>query len=348
MRTPTPQVVVFTALAAVLCPLNVGRAVLSGSASALAATPAEEADALIARSNDLRSAGDDQGALPLLQKAVRVHPSPRTFAQLGLVEKALGRWAEADEHLTEALKSFRDPWIQKNIKVLEPTLAETKRNVGRVEITGEPDGAEVLVNGRSVGKVPLAHPVRVSAGTVDIELRAPGYQRALRTLAVAGMQYQPVVVRLERESSARAEPLTTVPEAGLRGASTDPGPEPWRRWAVGGALGGSAVGVGLGVLGLFRHNSGVNKFNRLGCFVSDGKFNRENSTDLGPCREAKADYENARTLSIVGFSSGAALGIAALVLHLTTPDGDSSEPRMARASCAPDLANPGLACAVRF
>ena len=117
------------------------------------------------------------------------------------MEKALGRWAEADRHLTDALKGGQDPWIQKNVTVLEKTLAEVKRQVARIEITGEPVGAEVLVNGRPVGKVPLPQPVRVNAGTVDIELRAPGYKPTLRTVAVVGLQYQPVVIRLEREGS---------------------------------------------------------------------------------------------------------------------------------------------------
>ena len=82
-----------------------------------------------------------------------------------LVEKALGRWAEADRHLTDALKGGQDPWIHKNLTVLEKTLAEVKRQVARIEITGEPVGADVLVNGRPVGKVPLPHPVRVNAGS---------------------------------------------------------------------------------------------------------------------------------------------------------------------------------------
>src|SRR5689334_12741785 len=75
------------------------------SGVALAATPAEQAQELMQRANTLRRAGDDEGALPILQKAYELYRSPRTSAQLGIVESALGRWVDVDDHLTYALKA---------------------------------------------------------------------------------------------------------------------------------------------------------------------------------------------------------------------------------------------------
>ena len=207
----------------------------------------------------------------------------------------------------------------------------------------------MLVNGRLVGKVPLAQPVRVNAGSVDVELRAPGYKPTLRTVAVAGLQYQPVVIRLEREAGPSPEGRLAMPE-GI-GAKGDAGEAPsgnWRPWAIGGAIGGAAVGVGAGILGLARHNADINEFNRKGCFETGGMFVREPpNSDLGPCKTLNASAKNATTLSIVGFSAGAALGATALILFLTAPD-NPGETRTAHATCVPDLARPGLACALRF
>src|SRR5688500_5007277 len=77
--------------------------------------PVGESEALLARGNQLRRAGDDEGALPIFKRAYELHKSPRTIAQLGLVEWALGRWVDADEHLTEALKAVNtDVWIRNN------------------------------------------------------------------------------------------------------------------------------------------------------------------------------------------------------------------------------------------
>jgi hypothetical protein len=326
---------------------------LLAPARAGAATPAEEAEALVRQGNQLRSAGDDQNALPLFEKAVQVHPSYRTWAQLGLVEKALGRWAEADRHLTDALKGGQDPWIQKNVTVLEKTLAEVKRQVARIEITGEPVGAEVLVNGRPVGKVPLPQPVRVNAGTVDIELRAPGYKPTLRTVAVVGLQYQPVVIRLEREGT--GDSSASPPPGGgplSLGMDADRPVQPWRPWAVGGALAGAAVGIGVGVLGAVNHDQKVTDFNKYPCAEApDGSIvNKNTGVKDQKCANLRASYKNAKTMAIVGFTAGAALGATALVLYLTTPSGGGGgETAMATAPvCAAGPGLVGLGCTLRF
>ena len=224
------------------------------------AAPRDEAERLIEQGNALRKAGDDEGALPVLQKAYQVSPGPRTAAQLGMVEWALLRWVEADDHLTEALKgSDNDPWLRKHRSDLELSLAKVKKQVSRIEITGEPEGAEALVNGRSVGRVPLTSAVRVPAGSVDVELRAPGYKPLLRTLVVTGGQYQPVVLRLEREVGG---PTASGGTAGQVEAERDEDAAPdrpgsWRKWTVATAVAGAAIGVGVGAYGALRHDSKV-------------------------------------------------------------------------------------------
>ena len=319
-----------------------------------AAGPAEEAEALVRQGNQLRSAGDDQGALPIFQKAVAVHPSPRTWAQLGLVEKALGRWADADGHLTDALRNGnQDPWIQKNVNVLEKTLAEAKRQVARIEITGDPVGADVLVNGRPVGKVPLPQPIRVNAGTVDIELRAPGYKPTLRTVAVVGLQYQPVVIRLEREGSGEAPPVPPPPGGGPLSLDAAQGQssQPWRPWVIGGAVAGSAVGIGVGILGALQHDQKVTDFNKRPCGEApDGSIVNKNSGMRDQtCADLRTGYKNAKTMAIVGFTAGAALGVTALIVYLTTPSGGGGETAMASAPvCAAGPGHVGVGCTLRF
>src|SRR4051812_16035681 len=80
---------------------------------ARAADPTEIED-LIRQGNDLRRAGKDERALPLLRKAYDLAGTPRTAAQLGLVEVALGYRLEAERHLSESLASPRDVWVRKN------------------------------------------------------------------------------------------------------------------------------------------------------------------------------------------------------------------------------------------
>ena len=56
-----------------------------------------------------------------------------------------------------------------------------------------------MINGRSVGKLPLSGPVSTSAGSVDVEARAPGYQHEMRTVNLTGGPYQRLVMRLQKD-----------------------------------------------------------------------------------------------------------------------------------------------------
>ncbi len=303
-----------------------------------------EVEALLQKGNDLRRSGDDQAALPVFARAHELAPGPRTAVQLGLVEQALGRWADADLHLTTGLRAKQDPWILRNRDTIEEALGRVKHHVGRVEITGEPVGAEVLIGGRRVGHVPLAEPVRVSAGTVDVELRAPGYRPTLRTLMIAGGQYQPVVMRLERIGSpigSLPEAVTDSPEAstsGLAGRAT-----PFIKY---GALGGAAIGLGVGIFAVARHSDLVGSFNGRGCVEDGGGMGVLNNGSYDTeCATLAADYQNAKTLAIVGFVGAGAMVATAAILHFvgrpTEPERTSLGAGPVR--CAPALGGRGLA-----
>src|SRR5262249_49377570 len=120
-----------------------------------------EAEALIRQGVELRSQKKDERALPLFEKAYQISRSPRAAGQLGLVEMALGYFVDAERYLGEAVSSPDHPWVAKNLPTLKAQLAAAKGQIGELFIVGEPAGAEVLVNGKSVGKLPLAAPIRL-------------------------------------------------------------------------------------------------------------------------------------------------------------------------------------------
>jgi hypothetical protein len=155
------------------------------SAVLAAATPASssptasaaEVEALIAEGNELRRAGNDGKAFSRFKRAYDLARTPRTAAQLGLVELQLGYHLDADRHLREALAAAGDFWVAKNRENLQTALAHLASNLGQLVITGGPDGAEVRVNGAVVGTLPLPEPVRVPKGSVVIEVSAGGRVR---------------------------------------------------------------------------------------------------------------------------------------------------------------------------
>jgi hypothetical protein len=332
---------------------------------------ADGADDLIRRGVDLRKHGDDQGALPLLQQAFAQSHSPRAAGQLGFCEQGLGLWAEAEAQLTLSLAAEGDPWVQKNRLILERTLLVVRAHIARVEVIGEPDGAYVLVNGNQVGTIPLASPVHVATGEVEVEVRASGYRRASKSFHIDGGQYQKVVLRLERDVVAPAGSATSasvgtvaapmVPPAAVEHAMERPAPGvgeasgasvsagrasvKWILW------GGGVVGAGLGVYGALHNKSLVKQFD--GECAIDARTGQPVATSAGTttarCADLRSGYESAAHLGIAGFIAAGALTAGGFVAWMLEP----RQPRVGVAlmSCTPGWdarLTPWLSCALRF
>ena len=104
---------------------------------------------------------------------------------MGLAEIALGRWEAADDHLDEALAASPDPWIKKNQGTLREALDGVKAQFGAIQVLGEPSGADVVIDGRVIGKLPMAEPARVRPGEYRLEVRAEGCLTARRDVSVS-------------------------------------------------------------------------------------------------------------------------------------------------------------------
>jgi tetratricopeptide (TPR) repeat protein len=157
----------------------------------------EASESLIQQGLDLRRAGRDVDALEKFERAYSMEPSPRAAAQVGLCLQAVGRLADADAKLSEALSSPNDPWVKKNLAILKASSEEAKSHVARIEIVGTPTGSEVFLTGRSIGRLPLSKPIAVDEGTVVLEFRASGFATQTRQVNIRGGQYQKLLVRLE-------------------------------------------------------------------------------------------------------------------------------------------------------
>ena len=109
----------------------VGIGALAAIGPARAAQSGEE-ETLIRHGIELRKAQDDLAARAEFQKAYDLTHSPRAAAQLGLAEFALGRWDDAEGHVSEALRAPKDPWIAKYRAELDRSLATIKAHVARI------------------------------------------------------------------------------------------------------------------------------------------------------------------------------------------------------------------------
>ena len=329
---------------------------------AMAAWPAVAAPAPDEGLNDkgveLRRKGDDRGALDAFQKAYDLTHSPRATAQLGLVYQALGRWELAGPLVEKALQSPGDAWVKKYQAQLQEALTTIKQHLARIELTGEPEGADVIVNGVPAGKLPLPGPLTVSIGTVDLQVRASGYRDDIRKVTLAAYQYEHIFVRLDKlPDLAEAKPIPPVTPPPTDGAVAPKPPQPDEtseggvaprtiiKWS---ALGLGAAGLTTGLVTALLHQSKISDFNNDGRKCQDnGGTAMVNGNPDAACQSLLDSAHTYRTWEIIGFVAGGAFAATYLVLQLTEPPTGSSGTTAAW-SCVPSLATPGAACAVRF
>ena len=316
-----------------------------------AAEPAE-VETLIRQGVQLRTQGRDALALPLFQRAYDLERTPRTAAQLGLAEFAMGYWLASERHLSEALASPRHPWVAKNRPYLERSLKEVRASVGELEIVGTPAGAEILINGKAEGVLPRAAPVRVNDGMAQVTVRAPGFEELRTTVQVLGGKRERVNVKLVRTKTAAvavargadpapdpdrsftAPPLPPPPGGGRPDLSAKPAaPEPasgsapsWVRpaaWITGGL---AVVSLAVGGYGLYDMKQHEDRFNTRPSPSTGGReCSTDNPTKGSPfCKTLYDRTVSSQRLGLIGLQAGGLLAAASVVAFLWSAD-DSSE-----------------------
>jgi hypothetical protein len=307
------------------------------------ATPAHadaaEVEALIAKGNELRRAGKPGPALPYFQKAYELAHTPRTTGQLGLAELAAGYPVEAADHLATALESPNDPSIGKYRQMLADALTMARGQIGELAVQGSPAGAEVLVDGRSVGALPLPSTIKVPAHNTEVIVRAPGYAERRQFVPIAGGHRHEVAIDLPR-----IEQAPELPPVVMVSPSPAPSPSPPRptsasavaeehaadattggdgsglrtaAWVVGG---GAVVAAGTGLALHLSAESNLSDFNGS-CKndPTDGIVMRIGGVlTKEQCHDHLDSWTWQRRWSVIGYVSGAALAVASTVLFLTS------------------------------
>lgn len=162
---------------------------------------AQSADALIEQGVALREQGRDEEAADVFARALEREPTPRARAQLGLAEQALGRWVDAERHVADALEERQDRWIASRSAVLEEALAEIRSHVGSLDVHADVAGAELRIGTRLVATLPLARPVHVEAGEVELRVSARGWRSARRRVDVTAGETVRVGIELVRSDA---------------------------------------------------------------------------------------------------------------------------------------------------
>jgi hypothetical protein len=233
---------------------------ISYAAAAQAADPETEARERFERAVKLYEEGDYDAALVELKRASELRPSYKLYYNIGQVRVAMHDYAAALDAYRKYLDNGGDrvpaarrDQVQKEIKKLE-------QRVAKLSIETDVPGAEIFVDGASIGVTPLAAPALLNAGTRRLIVRHPDYLPQSRTLSLAGGVQEKVSFSLSTSAPSPAEtraaapnrtpvkqptasPLAPLPASPQQDQSSGSGL--WVGWAVTGALAAGAAVTGV-------------------------------------------------------------------------------------------------------
>jgi hypothetical protein len=169
-----------------------------------------QARTAVAAGLEARRQGHDQDAIVLFQQAYAVDPRASTAAQIAFALQALGQWMEAEVQLNR-VRAMSDPWIVRHRVEIEDALQMVQAHLGSVFVSGQPQGAQVMIGGRLVGQLPLEQPIRVPVGTTTVTVSADGYYPVERSVLVTPNSQFRESVELVPRPAEHHEPTVVTP-----------------------------------------------------------------------------------------------------------------------------------------
>ena len=239
--------------------------------------------------------------------AFRHKPSHDVAGNLGTLEAALGLYRDAAEHIELALRIYAPSGTTPaQLAVTRELFATAKTHVGEVSITSNVEGAEILVDGVSVGRAPLACPVYVEPGEHVVEGRLAGYENGKKSVTAAKGSSQAVAFELV------ATVAVVVPKTGPGQPKVVPPPVvengPQRGIIIAGAV-GAAVGVVVGaVLAGLASGQASDADEKMGALRSRG-LSDPCATRSAECDDVTGARESRDTLATASLGTFVGAGV---------------------------------------
>lgn len=202
-----------------------------------AAAAIDKADELYRQGNEAYKQNRLKDAYTFYRDAWNIKKSYDIAGNLGAVEMVLNMPRDAAEHLLHSLRGFPANGKPEARDKTRQRLEEALKQIGTLFIKVNIDGADILIDGKSIGKAPLEHEIFVDAGNRKLEARLPGHDPASQQLNVAKGSTHKVSLTLNK--SAAPLPIAIKPKR--------------PSWILpvlvtGGAVSAAALGTGIGLL----------------------------------------------------------------------------------------------------
>jgi tetratricopeptide (TPR) repeat protein len=269
--------------------------------------------------------GRYRDAIREFKAALRLSEKPGLYYNIALCWERLGNLQKAIEYRRKYLKALPNASDAQQVKLQIASLKERLRATS-VVLKGGPAGAEVRLDGKSMGKLPLKEPISVRPGSHKIVVTKPGYERFKSVVGVSAGQSLEVQVEMEKKERALPPPRRPVarprkpPRPRPEGLSTKGKPEPppkekkrKRLWTW------VSLGVGAGILA-----GGV----VAGALASHWVDEANKSLDRGDMTGYDDNESQAKAAAItadISYALGGALVVTGVVLYFLE-DRSSEEP----------------------
>ncbi|WP_437318007.1 PEGA domain-containing protein [Sorangium sp. So ce385] len=340
MMTCRSFALLFTAATVIAAPEIAAAQPAAPREASASADAAARADAFYRRGLRLYSDGKYVEAEAELQSAWELNPTFDVAYNLGNTKYQLKKHKEAAQYLSHALRHW--PLMKAAAKLkttAEKRLAESRAQVGALVVTAGAPGAEVLVDGKAVGKAPLEGEVFVEPGEHRVEAKLEGYAPASQTVKVAkgGTAEVTLAMALAKIEAQAAAPGAEAAEggsapgagAGAPAAALAPGvavepaspPQP-KSWVPVIALGAaSVVGLGVGIGTTVASNAASRDVDAQGRAIIDagGQCKDPPSAFADRCSklyDAGSRQETLGNAARVAFVASGVLAVAAVTYAL--------------------------------
>jgi tetratricopeptide (TPR) repeat protein len=158
--------------------------------SSPSAAPEQQLQALEQKAQEAQQANDTERARGFWLQAFSLQATASTALSLGKAELELKRYRDSAEHLDYALRMLPDTASEQTRTAAKKALAEAKAQIAVIQATTNRPGAEVRVDGKTVGKAPLQSSIYLDPGTHDISAHWENNSITRPVAVLAGQEYQ--------------------------------------------------------------------------------------------------------------------------------------------------------------
>jgi hypothetical protein len=265
------------------------------------------------------------------EAAWAVNPTADVAYNLGTAEYQQGKYQEAAEHLSFALRAWPLLSVMAPLRpIAEQRMAESRTFVGALTVKVNQEQAEVFVDGRAVGRAPLAGEVFVAPGAHVVEAKLKGYVGAKEAVQIEKGAAKTVELKLAAITpmeAASGESGDSVKPKGASASGTESaaGDSGLRKKLIIAGIASSAVAITGGVV--FAIVASVKASDaddqQTALFQDGGGRACEMPTTLADrCSELESSLGAERTfsnLSLWTFVTGGLVGAGTAIYALTTP-----------------------------